>query len=420
MKYEIAFLAFMMFSVMSVNANVANVSATANWQGVGKVFLPWNSGNVRYNYADASMLKLANGTYIMFYSNFTEAAGKYNSNVMNGVLDVATSRDGIHWAQIGIVGTNPNGGCAAFAGSALQLSNGTIRVYSACGTFQSKNGVSNFTNIKRFVNTGQSGSGPSMLQNPNIFLLTNGTYKMYAGSGATFNNTGNNGPTASQILSYTSKDGFNFTQDPGVRISKSNPFNGGSVVPINGGHALVYQLANGTWIMYYDDAPGSGGNMVTVGTAIAMSKNGVNWTTTGVGVMSSETYAVFRNSNGTQLQIFGYYAVPGFGSPKYASQYGNATVYGGGLYYASANSTSGSTASSSTSTITPTTMMQNTTMPTTAIASTTVQAATSITNTSQQGSQNTGSGSSSLILPAVVVIVIIAAVGVYMRMRMKK
>ena len=143
---------------------------------------------------------------------------------------------------------------------------------------------------------------------------------------------GTNPRTAiTEILSYVSRDGFNFTQIPGVRVGSLITVNG--ITVSNRGHPLVYQFENGTWIMYYDTygivSPQNQQNIQTP-TMIAVSQNGVNWTTVGLtsNLPDSEAYGIISALNNTPIMIFGFYGIPGFQLPYYT------TSYGSGLYYA--------------------------------------------------------------------------------------
>ncbi|MDE1865804.1 MAG: hypothetical protein KGH94_04180 [Candidatus Micrarchaeota archaeon] len=316
-----------LFSIIqAASAQIAlNTSPAANWTGVAAIFPPQTVGNVRYNYADAAILQLGNGTYRMYYSNFTEASGQYNTQG-SGNIDSAVTRDGIHWSvDAGARVTNPSFPCPPWQGSVMELKNGTIRLYAGCGVFQSTDGL-NFTRINSQVQI-QLPAGKQSAGSPEIILLDNGDYKAYwayyvSGSSPI------DGKTA--VLSYASSDGFSFSQDPGVRIGPNLSIGRYSIQGAS--HPLAYKLQNGTWVMYLDTGLVKAGQPTQGGptnpSLVAVSQDGMNWSLVKFVVDSSEIYG-FVNGN---VMVFGYYGLPQFQLPTYS------TYYGGGLYYATLSS----------------------------------------------------------------------------------
>ena len=319
-------LALVLMLVPYAYAQPINISANATWTGVNAIFPPFASNKSRLNYADGSVVYLGNGTYRMYFSNFTENASSYNSQPTYGEVDSATTRNGVDWIlDKGARVVNRDNACPPYQGSTFMMSNGTYRMYSGCGIFQSKDGL-NFTRMQTFENIPMPSGALHADGPPQITLLENGTYKAY--QSFVFGNVNNNPIT--QILSFSSKDGFNFTQDPWVLVNETPRF--GEFLINGASHPLVYQLANGSWIMYYDSftvqyVNARQGVPPENPTVVAVSKNGINWTNVNFAVEGSETYGVIPNGNSSIL-IFGYYGQPQFPLPYYSSH------YGGGLYYA--------------------------------------------------------------------------------------
>ncbi|MDE1851349.1 MAG: hypothetical protein KGH69_01510 [Candidatus Micrarchaeota archaeon] len=302
-----------------------NISPAANWSAIAAIFPPQTAGSIRFNYADAAILPLGNGTYRMYYSNFTEPTGQYNTQGSSGTIDSATTRDGIHWsADNGARATNQGFPCPPWQGSVMRLQNGTIRLYSGCGIFQSNGGL-NFSRTNKQVQM-QLPAGKKSVGAPQVLLLNNGTFKAYwayfvSGSSPIDGRT--------QVISYSSADGFIFTQDPGIRIGSNLSIAGYAISGES--HPLVYELQNDTWVMYLDTGlvkvqhPTIGG--LSNPSLVATSKDGMNWSLERFAVDSSEIYG-FVNGN---VMIFGYYGQPQFQLPSYSM------YYGGGLYYAKPN-----------------------------------------------------------------------------------
>lgn len=326
-------------STTSTTASGSGVRTEINWEGVGVAISPRNASAVRYNVADSAVLQLPDGTFRMYYGNFSEPVDQYSvcpPDCPAGTgIDSAVSKDGIHWAvEPGTRIKTQQYGPPAI-NSVIQLANGTIRLYSGQGNVYSSNDGLSFTELSRTVQVAGASCPGCGLQGPGSYTivpLADGQYRMYMDQ--TFNGTDPR-YTVIRIYSYISSDGFSFTQESGVRLD--SPLQYGSSVIRSGGHPLVYQLANGTWIMYFDSRsvnpqatsypgdPSVNPNPVCV----AMSKDGLNWNVARpTFVQSGEAYQATTASSGIKGMIFGYYGQPHFPLPSYA------TSYGGGLYYA--------------------------------------------------------------------------------------
>lgn len=307
-----------------------------NWKGIGVAIPPRNASSVRYNVGDSAVLQLPDGTFRMYYGNFSEPANQYNTcppDCPAGTsINSAVSKDGIHWTVESGTRIAAEHYCPPAINSVFRFANGTIRLYTGCGLVYDSNDGLNFVQLSKMVQAPQV-TGSQNFGVSTIIPLANGQYRMY--KDASFNGADPR-YTVVRIYSFISSDGFSFTQESGVRLGSSLQY-GDSVIR-DRGHPLVCQLANGTWIMYFDTYsvnppvsqwPGDP-NFTASPVGVAISEDGLNWNVTRpTFVESGESYQVTAASSGTEAMVFGYYdGVPGSTLPSYA------TFYGGGLYYA--------------------------------------------------------------------------------------